>query len=95
MGGPNDTALGRIGLAVSGDDVKSRFFSVCARGRRKNAERFFDNGQGIRDLVEGLGLFGNEGRDIGNVGTEDGALFGAEAAKGWGPQGEVVESVRD
>ena len=94
----HDERVGRVEVAVGGcDGLVGVTFARAEAGGRPETEDFLDDGEGVGDAVEEVGVFTEELCSGSRVFAEDVVVFRAELVEGFGvvDQGcvDILESV--
>lgn len=92
---PDVEALGRQAAAVGRGHEESFFAAADAGGGREEPQGFFDDGEGVVELVEDVGVLADDGAGFVDLGTEDGVEFFAEFGVDGGVLGEEIVDVTD
>ena len=81
----HDERVGRVEVAVGGcDGLVGVTFARAEAGGRPETEDFLDDGEGVGDAGEEVGIFAEELRSGSRVFAEDVVVFHAELVEGFG-----------
>lgn len=95
MHGPDHEARGQEVAALRVGDEEAGLAAAGAGRGGVEAQRLFDDGEGVGELVEEVRGRGDAGGGLGEVGAEDGVVLGAELGEGAGVRGEEVVGPAD
>lgn len=84
---PDILSLGRVAIAVFVDEVDACYAGAGGGCAGEEALCLFEDGRCVGELVEQMGLGGEQVRETGEVGAEDGVVLGADASQGFGVGG--------
>lgn len=92
---PDEAAGGGVEGAVISADGEVWLALTGGGSDREEAQGFFDDGEGIGELVDEVRRFREEGRSGGEVRCKEGVVFSAEEGEGGRVLGEEVKEVAD